>query len=113
MDYTTASQNLKAFRTWVNGPGKKYFPKTCDILDLRESLKTACATLDKMMPPDQFMHLVVGASATLNRWRTKKRDILAKCASEEEKLDFTECMQDLDTAVKSAKRILRAIDKAK
>lgn len=106
MNIDTAVKNLKMFRKWFGGSGRKYvchMPEGITHGQISESLKTIISFIPYILSIDELCRLSVAADDLLR----KNRKEIIKGASEEEKHNFDTYISDLSKAIRNLKKIIR------
>ena len=113
MNIDTAVKNLKMFRKWFCGSGRKYMyhmPEGITREQIGESLKTIIGFIPNILSIDEFRRLYVGADAHMTRLKRNRKDII-NGLSEEEIHDLDAYLSDLSKAVRKSKKIIRRLQK--
>lgn len=113
MNIDTAVENLKIFRKWFCGSGRKYMyhiPEGITREQIGESLKTIICFIPNILSIDEFCRVTMAADAHTTRLKRNRKDIIDGL-SEEEIHDFDTHLSDLAKAVRNSKKIIRRLQK--
>ena len=113
MNIDEAVKNLKVFRKWFCGSGRKYMyhmPEGITHGQIGESLKTVIGFIPNIPSIDELSRLTVAAYAHVSRY-IKNRKRIVEDVSEEEKHSFDAYISDLSKSIRSSKKIIRRLQK--
>lgn len=113
MNIETAVKNLKKFRKWFGGSGKKYMysmPEGITHEQISESLKTIIGLIPNILSIDEFCRVTVAANDHMALY-IKNRKKIIEGVSEEEKHSFDTYISDLAKAIRKSKKIIRHLQK--
>lgn len=113
MNIETAVKNLKMFRKWFGGAGKKYMysmPEGITHEQISESLKTSIGFISNILSIDNFCRVTTAANVHLTRLKNNRNEII-NVLNEEEKHSFDAYISDLDNAIRNSKKTIRHLQK--
>lgn len=113
MNIDTAVKNLKMFRKWFRGSGRKYIyhmPEGITHEQISESLKTIIGLIPNIPSIDEFCRMSVAANDHLALY-IKNRKKIIEGVSEEKKHSFDTYISDLAKAIRKSKKIIRHLQK--
>lgn len=113
MNIETAVKNLKMFRKWFCGSGRKYMyhmPEGITHEQISESLKTIIGLIPNILSIDEFCRVTVAANDHMALY-IKNRKKIIEGVSEEEKHSFDTYISDLAKAIRKSKKIIRRLQK--
>lgn len=113
MSIDTAVENLKVFRKWFGGAGKKYMysmPEGTTRDQISESLKTVIDFIPNILPLDEFCRVTAAAGAHMTRFKKNRKEVI-KGMSDDEKKDFDSYIANLSKSVRDAEKIIRRLQK--
>lgn len=113
MNIDEAVKNLKVFRKWFCGSGRKYMyhmPEGITHGQIGESLKTAIGFIPNTPSIEDLRRLAVAADAHTTRLKNNRKDIIDGL-SKEEIHDFDTHLSDLAKSVRNSKKIIRRLQK--
>lgn len=113
MNIDEAVKNLKVFRKWFGGAGKKYMysmPEGITHEQISESLKTIIGFIPNILSIDEFCRVTVAADAHTTLLKKNRKKIIDG-VSEEEKHSFDTYISDLAKAIRNSKKIIRHLKK--